>query len=53
MQSLQKHPPYPVEKIGRSASSSSTPATPASIWMRMIAFRYSRQTGLLRSIRYA
>ena len=51
MQSLQKQPPYRVENRGRSASSSSTPATPASIWIRMIALRYSRQTGLLRSIR--
>ena len=51
MQSLQKHPPSSIAHIGKSASSSCTPATPASIWIRMIALRYSRQTGLLRSIR--
>ena len=50
MQSLQKQPPYWRVVSGSSASSSWTPSTPASIWMRMIAFRYSRQTGLLRSI---
>ena len=50
MQSRQKQPPYCMLVIGSSASSSCTPCTPASIWIRMIAFRYSRQTGLLRSI---
>ncbi len=50
MQSLQKQPPYWNEPIGSSASSSWMPSTPASIWMRMTALRYSRQTGLLRSM---
>jgi hypothetical protein len=48
MQSLQKLLPYRWKIGGRPRPAR---PDPASIWIRMIALRYSRHTGLLRSIR--